>query len=148
MPHNGVVNFVTRWKTNKINTMPCSYKFWRTTAVRRSHQVSSAAGNESQLHSMFPTDLHRKHSCSKSWLSHKSILVVSWMHLHICRCFQKHLTMLEQRLRPLCLTTVGSGSIWKSLGAWVRSAAVSERCVCGFQTDLQCHNQCAQCFKT
>jgi len=44
--------------------------------------------------------------------------------------------MLLQSLRALCFAPGGPGSIWKYLEALVRSAGVSGRFVCGFQTDL------------
>jgi len=44
--------------------------------------------------------------------------------------------MLLQSLTALCLAPGGPGSIWKYLGALVRSAGVSERFAYGFRTDL------------
>jgi len=44
--------------------------------------------------------------------------------------------MLLQSLRALYLAPGGPGSVWNYLGAPVRSAGVSGRFACGFQTDL------------
>jgi hypothetical protein len=44
--------------------------------------------------------------------------------------------MLLQSLGALCLAPGGPGSIWKYLGALVRSTGVSGRFACGFRTDL------------
>jgi hypothetical protein len=48
--------------------------------------------------------------CPNIWQSYKSNLVASWMHLHNCRCFQEHLRMLFQRLRPRSLAPGGLGT--------------------------------------
>jgi len=58
------------------------------------------------------------------------------MNLHTCRCFQKHLKMLLQSLRALCLAPGGSGSIWKYLEALVGCPGVSGRIGCCFRTNL------------
>jgi len=84
----------------------------------------------------FPADLRRGLSCSKIWVSNKSNLVASWMHLHNCRFFQEHPRMLWQSMRALYLAPGGPGSIWNYLGAPVRSTRVSRRFACGFRTDL------------
>jgi len=60
----------------------------------------------------------------------------SWMHLHICRCFQEHLRLLLQSLGALGLSPGGSGSVWKFLEALLRSRWVSGRIACGFMTEL------------
>ena len=44
--------------------------------------------------------------------------------------------MLLQSLRALGFAPGGPGSIWKYLGAPVRSTGVSGRFACGFRTDL------------
>jgi len=46
-----------------------------------------------------------------------------------------------QSLRALCLAAGGPGSIWNYLEALVRSARVSGRFACGFQTDLHFANE-------
>jgi len=114
--------------------MPCGYV--RTTALRIRHRVSPRAAQWSQVLSKCPADLRRGLSSSKIWLFQKSNLVAYWMHLHNCRCFQEHLTMLLQSLRALYLAPGGYGSIQKYLEAMVRLPGVSGRIVCGFQTDL------------
>jgi len=88
-----------------------------------------------ELLSKSPTDLRRGLRSSKIWLSYKSILVASWMHLHNSRCFQEHLRILLHSLRALCLATGGSGSIRKYVEALVRSPGVSGRIACCFQTN-------------
>jgi len=59
------------------------------------------------------------------------------MHLHNCRCFQEHLTMLLHSLRALCKAPGGAGSIWKYLEALVRTTRVSARFAYGFRTNLR-----------
>jgi hypothetical protein len=49
--------------------------------------------------------------CSKLWLLYKSKVVISWMHLHNCKCFQEHLRMLLQSPSALCIAPVGPRSI-------------------------------------
>jgi len=71
------------------------------------------------------------------WLSSKSNFSAFWMHLHNSTCFQKHLKVLLQSLRALCLASGGRGSIWKYLETVVRLSGVSGRIACGFRTD--CH---------
>jgi len=90
----------------------------------------------SRLLSMSPADLHRDQSYSEIWPSCNSNLVASWMYLHYCRYFHKHLRMLLLSLRELYSALGGHGRIWKWLGAWVRSTRVSGRIVGGFRTDL------------
>ena len=83
-----------------------------------------------------PADLHIGFSCSRIWLSYKLNIIVSWMHLHNCRCFQTHLRMLLQTLRALYLAPGGPGSIWNYLEVPVRSTGMSGRFASGFQTNL------------
>jgi len=58
------------------------------------------------------------------------------MHLHHCRCFQKHMEMLLQSLRALCKAPGGAGSIWKHLEALAWATGVSGRFANGFRTEL------------
>ena len=129
MPYYDVANLVTLTKTNQIHEMPCGYRTLRTTAVRNT--ALSLPQSCAEVWSC-----SRSLSCSKIWLSYKSNLVASWMHLHNCRCFQEHLRMLLQSLRALCSAPGGPGSIWNHFGAPVRSTGVSGRFACGFRTDL------------
>jgi len=69
------------------------------------------------------------------------------MHLHNCRCFQKHLRMLLQSLRALCEAPWGPGSIWKYLQALMRAAGVSGRFTCGFQPDLPFADDNPACYR-
>jgi len=105
-------------------------------AVSAALEVSFRAGQWSQLLSKSPADLRRGLRSSNIWLFYKSNLGASWLHLHNCRCFQKHLRMPLQSLRVLCLAPGGSGRIWKYLEALVRSPGVSGRIVYCFRTDL------------
>jgi len=122
--------------------MPGGYV--RTTAVRIRHQVSRSAAHLSRLLTKSPAellwkspaDLCRGLRSPKIWLSYKSNLVASLMHLHNSRCFQEHLRMLLHSLRPLCLSPGGSGSIWKYFEALVRGPRVSGRIACCVRTDL------------
>ena len=107
--------------------MPCSYVV--TTAVSIRHSVSRRAAQQSQIFSKSPTYITRGLSSSKVWLFLKWNLVASWMHLHNCRCFQKHVRMLLQGLRALCLAPGGSGSIKKYFeGTLEVSRSVWEHC--------------------
>jgi len=56
-----------------------------------------------------PAELHRGFSFTNIWLSYKSNVVASWMHLHECRCIQEH-----RRGWPECLggLRVASGPIY------------------------------------
>jgi len=81
-----------------------------------------------------PSELRGGFSCSKIWLSYKSNVIASWMHLDNCRCFQEHLRMLLQGLGALCIAPGGSGSIWKYLEELVRSPGMFSRFACGFPT--------------
>jgi len=56
--------------------------------------------------------------CSKIWLSYKSNLEASWMHLNNCRCFQEHLRMLLHSLRALCLAPGALGASWITQEHW------------------------------
>ena len=73
-------------------------------------------------------------SCSKTWLSYKSNLVASWIHLHNGRCFLEHLRMLLQSLRALYLAPGGPGSIWNYLGAPVSSVSNGSKFPVRFRT--------------
>jgi hypothetical protein len=103
--------------------------------VMASVEVSHWAVQRMQLLSGSPADLCRGLCSSKIWLFCKSNLVVTWMHLHDCRCFQQHLRMLLQSLRAHCLAPVRLGCISMYLEALVRSPRVSGRYACGFWTD-------------
>jgi hypothetical protein len=83
-----------------------------------------------------PAELRRGLSCFKISLSYKSNIRASRMHLFNCKCFEKHLRMLLQSLKSLCLAPGGPGSIWKYLYALVTSRGVSGRLACGFRTDI------------
>jgi len=120
---------VTLTKTNLIHKIPSGYGTLRTTAVRNtalSLPQSCAA----------VSSCSRSLRCSKIWVSYKSNLVASWMHLHNCRCFQEHRRMLLQSLRALCFAPGGPESFWNHLEALVRSTRVSGKFACGFWTDF------------
>jgi hypothetical protein len=136
MPYYDVANLLTVTKTNLIHEMPCGYGTLWTIAVGIRHKVSRRAAQRSQAALEVSADLCRGLSYSKIWLSYKSNLVASWMHLQNCRCFQEHLRMLLQSLRALCFAPEGPGSIWNYLGAPMRSTGVTGRVACGFRTDL------------
>jgi hypothetical protein len=124
MPYYDVANLVTLTKTNLIHEMNPKNHCCENTALSLPQSCAEVSSCSRSL------------SCSIIWLSYKSNLVASWMHLHNCRCFQEHLRMLFQSLRALCLAPGGPGSIWNHLGAPVRSTGVSGRFACGFRTDL------------
>ena len=136
MPYHDVANLVTVTNTNMIDKMPSGYWTGWLSAAWIQHQVSWSVALRSQLLSKSPADQHRGLSCFKIWLSFKSNIGASWIRVQNCRCFQKHLIMLLQSLRALCLAPAGPGSIWKCLGVLERSTRVSERFVCIFLTDL------------
>ena len=89
-----------------------------------------------------PQSWAQRSSCSLSlsgseiWLSHKSTLVASWLHLHTCRWLQEHLRMIFLCLRGRWLAPWGPGSIWNHLGSPARSTRGSGRCVCCFLANL------------
>ena len=99
-------------------------------------KVSRRSAQCSQLLSKTPADPRRGLRSYKISLFNQSYHVASRLHLHNCRCFQKHLRMILQSLRALCLTPGGSGSIKKCLEALVRSPGVSVTIACCFRTDL------------
>jgi hypothetical protein len=135
-PYYNVANLVTVTKLNIMDKIPCGYETPRSTAVRIQHPVSFGATQRFQLFSMSPTEQHRGLSCFKSWISYKSNLVAFWIHLLNSRCCQKHLTMLLQSLRGLCIAPEGPKSIWKYLEALVLLTGVSESLECGFWINL------------
>ena len=137
MPYYDIANLVTLTETNLIHEMPCGYGTLRTTAVRIWHSVSLGAAQRSQLLSKSPTVMGRCCSCSIISLSYKSYIVLSWIHIHNCRCFQEHLRMLLESLGALYFTAGGPGSICNYMGALEMLTRVPARSGCGFQTNLQ-----------
>ena len=135
---------MTETKRNIIRDMPGGYRTLRITAVRIWHQVSHCDAQSSQLLLKFPGELHSGLYCCKPWVSYKSNLVASWMHLHNCRCCQAHLTMLLQSLRALYTAPGRPGRIWMYIGVIVRLSRVHGRFACGFQTNLH-HAHEAEC---
>jgi len=109
----------------------------RTTAVRLWYQVSHRSFQRSKLLSKSSANMCSVLSCSKIWLSHKSILIAFWLHLQNCRSFHDHLRILLLSFKPLCLAPVGPGSIWKYFEPLLRLTGMSGRFTCGFLTD--CH---------
>jgi len=136
MPHYEVANLVTVTMTNMMDEMPSVHGTLKTTAVGIQLQVSCRAAQQSQLLSKSPTNPRRCLSGSEIWLSEKSNLVASWMHLENCRSIQEHLRILLLSLRELCLAPAGPGSIWKYIEALVRSTGVSGTFACSFRTSL------------
>jgi len=58
------------------------------------------------------------------------------MHLHNCRCSQRHLGMLLHSLRAVCKPPGGPGSIWNCIEVLVIVTGASRMFVYGFQTNL------------
>lgn len=73
--------------------------------------TSYSAVKHSHLPWKSATDLCRGLVTSQSSLFYITNLVAFCIHDHNCRCFQKHLKVLVQSLRALCLAPGGSVSI-------------------------------------
>jgi len=135
MAYYHVANLVTETKRNK-NKMPWGCETLKITAVRIWHQVSCRACAEVSA----DLEVFRRPAQRFQQLQHLTILIfnliVFWVRLHNCKCFQKHVKMILLSLRAHCKAAVGTGSIWKDLEALVRATAVCGRFECGFLTDL------------
>jgi hypothetical protein len=113
-----------------------------TTTVIIQHQVFHRAAQQFQLLSKSAGVLCSCLTCScslrssKIWLFYNSYLVASWMQLHNCRCYQKHLRLLMESLRALFSAPGGSGSIEKYVDGLVGSLGVSGMNTRCFRTNL------------
>lgn len=138
------------YKNNKkIKEMSCCYGTLTTTPVRIRQQVSRYAVHRTQLHSTSPAVLCSSLSCWKTWLSYKSNLITFWIHLHICRHFQKHMRPLLHSLEELRFDPDGPRTIWTSIGALLKSTGVSGRYAYGIRTGLHSadiHQSCTYTF--
>jgi len=123
-----------------IEEMPCGYGTLKSSLATVWHQVSSRPLQGSQLCSKSPADLHSCLICFKKCVFYQSTIIASWIRLLNNRCFDEHPRMFLHTLRELRFAPGWSGSIWKYLGALVRSTGVSGRFGCGFWTNLHLAN--------
>jgi len=83
-----------------------------------------------------PADLCYGLSCSNIELFCKLNIAASWIHFHICRCSQNHLSMLLQSPTALYCSPAVPGSICELLESPVWLTRVPRLLWCGFLTDL------------